>query len=67
MGGKHRARFDTIQIIKTAVLDNDQVRRPNTLQFVDDNVKFPLIRKRMPKIDKQYKSAIKYGAIKRVY
>lgn len=67
MGGKHRAKFDSIQIIKTAEIGNDDVRRANTLQFVDDNVKFPLIRERMPKIDKKYKTVFKYGSIRRTY
>ena len=42
MAGRHRARPRSIQIIRTATIDDSEVKRPNMLQFVGDNVKFPL-------------------------
>lgn len=34
MAGRHRARFPSIHIMKTAVVPDDKARRPNTLQFL---------------------------------
>ena len=31
-----------VQIIKTATVPDDKVKRNNTLQFIGDNIKFPL-------------------------
>ena len=42
MAGRHRARPRSIQIIRTATIDDDQVKRTNMLQFVGDDTKFPL-------------------------
>jgi len=42
MASRHRARTNVIQIIKTAVLTDEQVKRVNTRQFVADSYKFPL-------------------------
>ncbi|KAJ6234290.1 60S ribosomal protein L18A [Anaeramoeba flamelloides] len=43
MAGNHKARFQSIQIIKTKVLEDKECKRPQTLQFHDPNLKFPLI------------------------
>lgn len=43
MSGRHRARWSSIQVLKVVVIDKDSaVKRPNTLQFMDDDLKFPL-------------------------
>ncbi|CAI5937911.1 unnamed protein product [Closterium sp. NIES-65] len=42
MASRHRVRFHGIQIIKTAEVPDDKVKRVNTLQFIGDKVRFPL-------------------------
>ena len=51
MAGRHRARTSSIQIIKTAVIDAKDVKRPNIKQMIDSKIKFPLAhgRPRAPK------------------
>ena len=41
MSGRHQARAESIQIIKTAVLHEKQVKRPQTLQFNEKKIAFP--------------------------
>lgn len=43
MGSRHRVRFPSIQIIKTAIVPADKAKRVNTLQFCADEYKFPLV------------------------
>lgn len=42
MSGRHRARWSSIQVLKVQVVKDEDVRRPNTLQFLSDDLKFPL-------------------------
>merc|ERR1712087_33415 len=42
MSGRHRATFHRINIIEVNELKPTQVRRANTKQFLEDDVKFPL-------------------------
>jgi len=42
MAGRHRARPRSIQIIRTAVVQAKDLKRPNPMQFAAKNVKFPL-------------------------
>jgi len=42
MAGRHRARPRSVQIIRTAQITDDEVKRPNVRQFVGSAVKFPL-------------------------
>ena len=42
MSGRHRARPRSIQIIRTAVVEAKDLKRPNGMQFAKKNVKFPL-------------------------
>jgi len=42
MAGRHRARPRSIQIIRTAVVDAKDLKRPNGMQFAQAKVKFPL-------------------------
>lgn len=42
MSGRHRARWSSIHVLKVEVIPADDVRRPNTLQFMADDLRFPL-------------------------
>lgn len=42
MAGRHRTRPRSIQIIRTGIVENDDLKRPNGMQFVKDGLKFPL-------------------------
>jgi large subunit ribosomal protein L18Ae len=42
MAGRHRARPRSIQIIRTALVKDEDVKRENMLQFATTDVKFPL-------------------------
>jgi len=51
MAGRHRAQASSIQILKTAIVSKDQVRRAHVQQMLPQNLKFPNVR-RMPLIPK---------------
>lgn len=42
MGARHRARADTIQIIRVEAIPASKCRRPHVKQFHDSKIKFPL-------------------------
>lgn len=42
MSGRHRARWSSIQVLKVQEVKPEDVRRPNTLQFLDKDLRFPL-------------------------
>jgi large subunit ribosomal protein L18Ae len=42
MAGRHRSRAQAIQIIRTAVVPSNKVKRDSTLQLITPNLKFPL-------------------------
>lgn len=43
MSGRHRARWSSIHVLKVQeITDQDDVRRPNTLQFMEEDLRFPL-------------------------
>jgi large subunit ribosomal protein L18Ae len=42
MAGRHRSRNKSIQIIRTAVVKDEDCKRPSTMQFHDPEIKFPL-------------------------
>ena len=52
MGARHRARADTIQIIKIQSIPNSKCRRPNVKQFHKAKLRFPL----PTKIDRRFHS-----------
>ena len=56
MASRHRARFSTIHIIRTAELTKEQVKRPLTLQFMKEGLRFPIV-SRIQKKDKKFKRA----------
>ena len=41
MAGRHSAAANSIQIIRTSVLENSEVKRSQVLQFTPQNIKFP--------------------------
>lgn len=41
MSGRHSAAHNSIQIIRTSVIDNSDVKRPQIQQFTSQNIKFP--------------------------
>lgn len=45
MAGRHRAAAESIQILKTAIIEDKSVRRPHVLQMLSKKVKFPQVRK----------------------
>ena len=42
MAGRHRTRPRSIRIIRTAVIANEDLQRNNPMQYVADDLKFPL-------------------------
>merc|ERR1712157_655595 len=46
MASRHRARNRSIQIIRTCIVPDEDCRRQNTLQYLGDDVKFPLPHRR---------------------
>merc|ERR1739848_258862 len=55
MASRHRARNRSIQIIRTCIIADKDAKRENTLQFLGDDVKFPLPHRR-PRATKRNKS-----------
>merc|ERR1739847_253603 len=49
MGGRHRARPGSIQILKTARITGPECRRPQNKAMLNSNIKFPLPRRVMSK------------------
>ena len=41
MAGRHSARQESIQIIRTSILEDSQTRRANINQFTKTNIRFP--------------------------
>lgn len=53
MASQHKAKYFSVQIIKTAELtDEEQIKRPYVKQFLPNDVKFPIIRSRFA-LDRQ--------------
>lgn len=42
MGARHRARADSIQIIRVEAIEASKCRRPHVKQFHQSKIKFPL-------------------------
>merc|ERR1712083_588895 len=62
MAGRHRAQQSSIQILRTAVLDNKDCRRPHVQQMLSKKVKFPVVRKQplQPRGEKKLVRAGRY-------
>merc|ERR1712086_1239031 len=43
MSGRHSARSETIQVIKTSVVDASKLKRQATSQFADRSIRFPKV------------------------
>jgi len=41
MSGRHSAAANSIQVIRTSVLENSEVKRAQVLQFTSQNIRFP--------------------------
>lgn len=50
MAGRHSAVANTIQVIRTSIVANADLKRKTTIQLVDEDIKFPKTdnRKRAP-------------------
>ena len=61
LASRHRARSRSIQIIKTAVLKDEECKRESTLQFhgPKEELKFPLTHRVMRPSEKKYRTAFK--------
>merc|ERR1712222_210822 len=59
LAARHRFRAASIQIIKTAVLKDEECKRPNILQFHKENLSFPLPQKMVRASEKKYRSTFK--------
>ena len=60
MAGNHRAPRDTISIIRTAVLNKkDDIRRPKSHLFRDNNLQFPILRTIPRASHKRYRAIFK--------
>jgi len=60
MAGNHRASPDTISIIRTAVLNKkEEIRRPRSVQYRDNQVKFPILRTVTRASHKRYRTIFK--------
>uniref|UniRef100_A0A7S1THG2 60S ribosomal protein L18a n=1 Tax=Compsopogon caeruleus TaxID=31354 RepID=A0A7S1THG2_9RHOD len=42
MSGRHRARWSSVQVLKVVVVDAKDCRRPQTLQFHENKLRFPM-------------------------
>mmetsp|Transcript_5859 Transcript_5859/g.6742 ORF Transcript_5859/g.6742 Transcript_5859/m.6742 type:complete len:177 (-) Transcript_5859:216-746(-) len=54
MAGRHRARKESIQIIKTGTVGAKELRRPINIQFVDAGIKFPIQNRRPRASSRKY-------------
>mmetsp|Transcript_75462 Transcript_75462/g.87712 ORF Transcript_75462/g.87712 Transcript_75462/m.87712 type:complete len:188 (+) Transcript_75462:70-633(+) len=60
MSGRHSARHETIQIIRTAIIKKkDDLRRTPSIVYRDAKIKFPLLRRTMRPSDKKYRSTFR--------
>jgi len=60
MSGNHRANHDTIQIIRSSVLTKrSQIRRPKSLNFRNNKIRFPIVKSLARASQKKYRSVFK--------
>lgn len=60
MASRHRVRCSQLQIIKIAEVANEDVRRENTRQFIEEDVSFPVVNKVTRHPSKATKTIFKY-------
>jgi len=60
MSSRHRARHDTIHILRASVItDKEKIRRPKTIAYLKANTRFPIL-KRIPRAEsKKYRTNFK--------
>lgn len=58
MAGRHKARQDTIHIVRTAVIPTDKLRRAESKMFSQGAVKFPLLSKISRPPIKKFKKSV---------
>jgi len=46
LSGKHSARAETVQIVRTSVLSNKEIKRAAVISFTNRGVRFPKVDKR---------------------
>jgi large subunit ribosomal protein L18Ae len=46
LSGKHSARAETVQIVRTSVLSNKEIKRAAVISFTNRSVRFPKVDKR---------------------
>ncbi|QDZ21746.1 ribosomal protein L18 [Chloropicon primus] len=59
LAARHRIRASCIQIIKTAVLKDEECKRPIVLQFHKEGLSFPIPHKVVRPSEKKYRSTFK--------
>eukprot|EP00884_Botryococcus_braunii_P000253 jgi/Botrbrau1/10228/Bobra.0362s0018.1 len=59
MGSRHRVRYPSLQIIKTATVPAALCKRENIKQFHDSKIRFPLVRKTVRPSSRLYKTVFK--------
>ena len=59
LAGRHSARAESIQIIKTAVVHEKDVKRPQTIQFNEKKIAFPQIHRLKRAPNNSFKSLYK--------
>lgn len=60
MAGNHRAKPETIQIIRTSVLHKqDDIRRPKSHLFRNNKIKFPILRSVSRASQRKYRTVFK--------
>jgi large subunit ribosomal protein L18Ae len=59
MAGRHSARAETIQVIRTSVVPDAQLRRSNIMEMAKKTTKFPKVDKRLRAPTKAYKTTFK--------
>jgi len=60
MASRHRARKASIHVIRTAVVKASEVKRPNTQQFINSNIRFRLLHRVPRASDKSHKAIFKH-------
>ena len=61
MASRHRVRSACLQIIKIATVKDEDAKRDNTLQFIENGVSFPVVNKVLRHDSKDMKTTFKYS------
>ena len=59
MSGKHEAPLESIQIIKTSVVEDTETKKLYTQQYLPRNLKFPRVKPLKRSTSKSYRSTFK--------